>query len=136
MPGPLVGPDGPVPAASAVAGDLAADRRGCPPERRAIVRSERPSARPREISSRSASDSTRRERRRGAGTYPPFASTTPWIEPACLPSARPISLSDSPALQRDQSSRFCSGVSPGRPSCAIRPPPDRHTTISRCCIDR
>jgi hypothetical protein len=97
--------------------------------RPAILRSEAPSARPREISSRSVIVSTRAERRRTAGTYPPLEATTPWIEPGCLPSARPISLSDSPAFQRDHSSRFCSGLNPGRPRCAIRPPPGRDPTI-------
>jgi hypothetical protein len=55
--------------------------------------------------------------------------TTPWIEPGCLPSTRPISLSDSPPFHRAHSSRFCSAVSPGRPLCAIQPPPDRCRTI-------
>jgi hypothetical protein len=56
-------------------------------------------------------------------------ATTPWIEPGCLPSARPISLSDSPAFHRDHSSRFCPELNPGRPRCAIRPPPGRDPTI-------
>src|SRR6266508_1396259 len=95
----------------------------------AIARTDKPSASPREISSRSASASTRGERRRVAGTYPPLEATTPWIEPGCFPRARPISLRDSPAFHRDHSSRFCSCLNPGRPLCAIRPPPDRCRTI-------
>jgi len=76
------------------------------PERAAISRSETPSASPREISSRSVGDSDRGDRRRGVGTYPPLDATTPWIDPGCLPKARPMSLSDSPAFQRAHSSRF------------------------------
>jgi len=93
------------------------------------MRRDTPSASPREISSRSANDSTRSDRHRLAGTYPPLEATTPWIEPGCLPSARPISLRDSPAFHRLQSSRFCPADNPGRPRCAIRPPPGRDHTI-------
>ncbi len=81
----------------------------------AIEGSEWPAASPREISSRSLIESTRGERRRGNGTELPFAATTPWIEPGCLPGAHPISLSDSSAFHRDHNSRFCSGDSLGRP---------------------
>jgi hypothetical protein len=45
-----------------------------------------------------------------------------------LPSARPISLSDWPAFQRDYISRFCSAVNAGLPHCAMGPLPDQHCT--------
>src|SRR6266540_7226140 len=46
-----------------------------------------------------------------------------------LHDALPISLRNSPSFHRDHSSRFCSCLNPGRPLCAIRPPPDRCRTI-------
>ena len=97
-------------------------------ERAAIVRSETPSARPREISSRSVSESTRGERRLSTGTYPPVVATMRWMALRSLPSARPISLSDWPAFQRDHISRVCSAVNAGLPHCAMGPPPDQHCT--------
>jgi len=81
----------------------------------AIWRIEVSAAMPREISSRSASVSARRERRRVAGTMPPFDDTTPCTDPACLPSARPMSLKDCPAFHRCHSSAFWDAESPGRP---------------------
>jgi len=84
--------------------------------RPAILRSEAPSASPREISSRSLIVSTRGERRRTAGTYPPLEATTPWIEPGCLPSARPISLSDSPASTATTALASARGSTPAVPA--------------------
>ena len=91
----------------------------------AILRIEQFAAMPREISSRSPSCSTNGARRRIGGTIPPLATTTPNIEAACLPNARPMSLSDSPAFQRCQSSDFCESDRPGRPIRAI------HATFSK-----
>jgi hypothetical protein len=85
----------------------------------AILRIEQFAAIPREISSRSPSCNTNDARRRSAGTIPPLATTTPNIEAACFPNARPMSLSDSPAFQRCQSSDFWESERPGRPIRAI-----------------
>ena len=92
------------------------------PRSRPILLRVRPSARPRDISSRSAKLSDPGLRDRGVGAKPPFAATTPNTEAACLPKARPISLSVSPAFQRCQSSAFCSCDRPGRPVRAIVSP--------------
>ena len=91
----------------------------------AILRIEQLAAIPREISSRSPSCNTSGARRRIGGTIPPLATTTPNIDAACLPNARPMSLSDSPAFQRSQSSDFWASERPGRPIRAI------HTTFSK-----
>jgi hypothetical protein len=89
------------------------------PRSRPSCRKEWPSTRPRDISSRSSKLSDPGLRDRGTGAKPPFAATTPNTEAACLPSARPISLSVSQAFQRRQSSAFCSCNKPGRPVRAI-----------------
>jgi hypothetical protein len=84
----------------------------------AISRSDWPSARPREISSRSHSLRAQRERRRGGGSMPPLTERTLWIEPRCFASARamsfrglpaPPSLPQIPLLRSRESppSRFC-----------------------------
>ena len=46
---------------------------------------------------------------------PHVLATTPKIEPACLPNARPIAVNVSPALNRRHSSTFCTSLRPGRP---------------------
>ena len=89
------------------------------PRSRPSCLKECPSTRPREISSRSLRLRDPDLRDRGIGAKPPFAATTPNTEAACLPNARPISLSVSPAFQRRQSSAFCSCDKPGRPVRAI-----------------
>ncbi len=75
----------------------------------------------REISSRSASVSAQRHRLRTAGVSPPFGDTTLWMEPACLPNARPISFNDCPlfpsmpeacVLSRRQARTLCVPDSP------------------------
>ena len=63
--------------------------------------------------------------RKGRAASRLLDAKTPNIEAACLPNARPISLSDSPAFQRCQSSDFCESERPGRP---IR---DIHATFSK-----
>ena len=85
----------------------------------AIPRIDIPAAMPLEISSRSSLDSARLGRRRMLGRIPPCKESNPWIEPGGLPTARPISLSDSPSCHRRQTSSFFQSESPGRPSRAI-----------------
>ncbi|SDP63811.1 hypothetical protein SAMN04488512_12429 [Sulfitobacter litoralis] len=74
-----------------------------------------PALKPREISSRSDCVRDPGRRRLIAGAMPPLATTMVKTEAACLPKARPMSLSDSPFFQRVQSSNFCSADKPGRP---------------------
>lgn len=81
----------------------------------AILRIEKPAARPREISSRSKKLRDRAERVRSLGVMPPLEATTPWIEPGCFPRALAMSLRDCPLFQRSQRSAFCEAESPGRP---------------------
>jgi len=64
--------------------------------RRAISRSGESEAIPREMSSRSASVSASRERRRAAGGMPPRGSNTERMQLCGLSKARPISCSDCP----------------------------------------
>ncbi len=85
----------------------------------AIWRIEASAARPQDISSRSASVSARRDRRRVTGMIPPFDDTTPCTDPACLPSARPMSLKDCPAFHLCHCPTFWDAESPGRPICAL-----------------
>jgi hypothetical protein len=80
----------------------------------AISRIDRPYAMPREISSRSASVRVLAERRRTAGAIPPCCDNKKCIEPWFLSRARPISCSDSPALQRRQISVLCTAERPYR----------------------
>jgi hypothetical protein len=61
---------------------------------------------PREMSSRSASVSASRERRRAAGGMPPRGNNTERMQLCGLSKARPISCSDCPAFHRFQTSRF------------------------------
>src|SRR6266436_1078732 len=63
-------------------------------KRLAISRIDEPEASPREISSRSRSVSARSERRRTAGTNPPYRDTRQRMEECSLPKARPISCID------------------------------------------
>jgi hypothetical protein len=105
------------------------------PGYRPICRQESPSSTPRDISSRSRRLSDPRLRDQGAGAKPAFAATTPNTEPACLPDARPISLSGSPALHPRQSSVFCSCDKPERPVRAIAGPFSA-SSDQRWCADR
>src|SRR5580658_5377632 len=79
---------------------------------RAISRIEEPEAIPREISSRSATVSAHRERRRSAGAIPPRGNNTARMQLCGLSKARPISCSDCPVFQRLQTSRFSIAESP------------------------
>src|SRR5665213_567048 len=72
----------------------------------AICRIDALAAMPREISSRSARLSARRERQRAAGAIPPVEEITPCTDPACLPKARPISLKDCPFFHLLHNSAF------------------------------
>ena len=85
----------------------------------AIWRIDALTARPREISSRSARFSAKRERQRVKGAIPPLEATTPCTHPACLPKARPISLKDCPFFHLRHSSAFWPADNPGRPNRAI-----------------
>jgi hypothetical protein len=91
--------------------------------RRAISRIEEPEAIPREISSRSASVSANRERRRGAGEMPPRGNNTARMQLCGLSKARPISCSDCPAFQRLQTSSFSIAESPNRIPGLMPTPP-------------
>ena len=84
-----------------------------------VFRTENPDS-----SSRSRTDSERRERLLAGGAMPPLEYNTPKIDPACLPRLRPISLSDWRAFHRAHSSCFCCDDKPGRPICAIANPPE------------
>src|SRR5271163_490881 len=79
---------------------------------RAISRIEEPEAIPRERSSRSATVSAKRERRRSAGEIPPRGNNTARMQLCGLSKARPISCNDCPAFQRLQTLRFSIAESP------------------------
>src|ERR1700723_1772124 len=64
------------------------------------------------MSSRSATVSAQRERRRSAGGIPPPGNNTARMQLCGLSKARPISCSDCPAFQRLQTSRFWIAESP------------------------
>jgi hypothetical protein len=70
----------------------------------AIARTDWPSTMPREISSRSAIVSARRDRRRAGGTIPPLGLKCAKMQEDGLPKARPIDFRPSPFFQRSQSS--------------------------------
>ena len=82
--------------------------------RRAISRSGESEAIPREMSSRSASVSASRERRRAAGGMPPGGNHTERMQLCGLSKARPISCGDCPAFHRLQTSRFSIAERPNR----------------------
>src|SRR5215216_2144747 len=82
------------------------------PKRAAMAPNESPAASPLEISSRSAWLSARLDLRLWGGANPPVALSAQWIEPVRFWSARPISVRDSPAFHRSQSSFFCNEDSP------------------------
>ena len=85
----------------------------------AILRMEAPAAMPREISSRSVRLSYLEDRQRTAGRMPPLADNTPCTDPACLPRALPISLSDCSDFHLCHHSAFCAEDSLGRLILAI-----------------
>src|SRR5580658_959593 len=91
---------------------MASDQEAARSRPRAISRIEQPEAIPREMSSRSATVSAHRERRRSAGAIPPRGNNTARIQLCGLSKARPISCSDCPAFQRLQTSRFSIAESP------------------------
>src|SRR5215212_7963412 len=96
------------------------------PSRAAIARRESPAASPREISSRSVGLSVHPRLRRTGAEMPPVASSIPWMEPGGFCSARAMSLMDSPALHRSQSSFLPAADNPpGRPNLATCAPPVR-----------
>jgi len=82
--------------------------------RLAISRIDEPEAIPREMSSRSASVSASRERRRAAGGMPPGGNHTERMQLCGLSKARPISCGDCPAFHRLQTSRFSIAERPNR----------------------
>ena len=105
--------------------------------RRAISRSGESEAIPREMSSRSASVSASRERRRAAGGMPPRGNNTERMQLCGLSKARPISCSDCPAFHRLQTSRFLDRRKPkslSLPSCQHHLYTEQ-TYIRWCCID-
>src|SRR5262245_56538453 len=63
-----------------------------------------PSTMPRDIFSRSAIVSARRDRRRGGGMIPPLGLKCAKMQEDGLPKARPIDFRPSPFFQRSQSS--------------------------------
>src|SRR5882672_2523987 len=106
---------------------------GARPRLRAICLSDRPTAMPREISSRSSNLSAATALRRGAGTIPPWSVTilrTPVL--FLRSSTREIAATLSPFLQRSHNSAFCSAVN------QIRDVTIFHLLsrqIRRCCAD-
>jgi hypothetical protein len=89
---------------------------------------------PQEMSSRSASVSASRERRRAAGGMPPRGNNTPRIELCHLPWTRPVSCNDWPAFHRRQISVFCVGESLER-FCWLINTIIKRRPIRWCCID-
>jgi hypothetical protein len=72
----------------------------------AIFRMDNPAAIPREISSRSDGVNAICDRLRLTGAIPPRRRKTPYIDPPPFFNALAMSLRDSPAFQRFQSSAF------------------------------
>ena len=78
---------------------------------RAIRRTDRPAAIPREISSRSSSFNAATALQRGAGAIPPLRATIRWTPVLfLLSSAREMANTLCPFFQRSQSSSFCFAV--------------------------
>jgi hypothetical protein len=67
-----------------------------------MARSERPTIKPRDISSRSIRLSANRDRFRSAGRIPPEGDNTEKIDEDCRSKPRPIELIDSPRCHRSQ----------------------------------
>jgi hypothetical protein len=76
------------------------------PNRPATARTDSPAANPREISSRSPSESCFAARHRSLGRTPPVNPTYCWIEASERPNRRPITRNDVPARTRRQISSF------------------------------
>jgi hypothetical protein len=105
--------------------------------RRAISRSGESEAIPREMSSRSASVSASRERRRAAGAMPPRGNNTERMQLCGLSKARPISCSDCPAFHRLQTSRFSIAESPnGCPGLIYAPESSTGRHLQKYCVQR
>ncbi len=103
---------------------------GARPNRRARTRSDSPAATPREISSRSTRDKCRTDRCRTAGRTPPEASTNARIDPADLPSRRPIDRFDSPACRRSHTSTRSESVNTATTTSSMR----NHSSHRECCV--
>lgn len=88
--------------------------------RPAIARMLRPFTRQREISSRSRRDNAFSLLVLGRGVIPPCAASTPKMEPACLPSALPMSLSESPRRHLFHNAFLPLAERPRRVRCTIR----------------
>jgi hypothetical protein len=78
---------------------------------RAIRRTDRPAATPREISSRSSSLNAATALRRGTGAIPPWTATIRWTPDLfLLSSAREMANTLCPFFQRSHNSAFCFAV--------------------------
>src|SRR5579864_1667963 len=100
-----------------------------------MTRIEQPLAIPREMSSRSANVSARRERRRVAGAIPPWRANRKWMTCLSLPSTRPIAFNDCPAFQRFHISARWAKDSFHR-LCIMNTTLRKTVYIRWCCIDR
>src|SRR5579864_8908328 len=103
--------------------------------RLAISRMDQPEAIPREMSSRSARVSARRDRRRAMGAIPPRGNNKERMQLCSLPKARPISCSDCPAFHRLQTSHFSVAESPNRLPGLMSHHLRRADLHQWCCID-
>ncbi len=101
------------------------------PNRPAITRNDSPAATPREISSRSTSDSCRSDRVRGAGRTPPTSSNNLRIDDPFLPSRRAIDRVGSPAFRRSHTSAISASV-----NLLDTPhlPAGHHNSRRWCCV--
>jgi len=110
IPGRLVSPAGPVMQQATVTVHFPADSRGCASQPTGNCPQRQITDRPREISSRSASVSARRERCRGGGRMPPLGASMLKTDEEGRSNNRPIELCDSPRRQRSQISALCAAV--------------------------
>src|SRR6478672_2281480 len=111
LPGAPLGPVCTVSLRTAVASNLRLIVDGDRLRPRAIRRTDRPAAIPREISSRSSSFNAATALQRGAGAIPPLRATIRWTPVLfLLSSAREMANTLCPFFQRSQSSSFCFAV--------------------------
>ena len=109
-------------AAAAVTPYLSADRRGQSPEALCDVPHRSTGGDLRDISSRSSPLNATRALQRGAGAIPPLRAKIRWTPLLFrLSSARAMSATHWPLLQRSQSSALCFGVNQVRASICIPP---------------
>jgi hypothetical protein len=80
---------------------------GARPRAAPMARMDLPATRPREISSRSGSESASLDRVRGGGRMPPLGARTEKIEEWPRSNRRPMSCIDSPRRHRSQISARC-----------------------------